>query len=72
VQSDKGEEEGFFLVQSVPQGLEKRGLIQSESSCTPPAQSMKSVKKIKIREEVVKMVTLDVTAKLKMFVDACC
>lgn len=56
----------------MPQGLEKDRLIQSESSCTPPAQSMKSVKKIKIREEVIKMVTLDVTAKLKRFVSACC
>lgn len=72
MQSGDGEKEVLFLVRSMPQGLEKGRLIQSEGSCTPPAQSMKSVKKIKIREEVIKMVTLDVTAKLKRCVDACC
>lgn len=72
MQSDSGEKEVLFLVQSIPQGLEKGRLIQSESSCILPAQSMKSVKKIKTREEVITMVTLDVTAKVKMFVDACC
>lgn len=35
--------------------------IDSESSCTPPTQIMKSVKKMKLRQEVIKIITPSVT-----------